>query len=71
MEKGNVMSDAKHKFTCPEHGEVEPTKLGYSYPLTGWCPECGEMLEDENAEASERAAQGPFAGTDGCREGSE
>ncbi len=36
------------KFTCPEHGEVKPDRIGYSWPATAWCPQCGRQLVDES-----------------------
>jgi hypothetical protein len=36
------------KFVCPEHGEVTCKRLGYSCPLTGWCPVCDKMLTDKD-----------------------
>jgi hypothetical protein len=36
------------KFVCPDHGEVKCERVGYSCPLTGWCPMCGKMLTDED-----------------------
>ena len=38
------------KFICPDHGEVKPTKIGYSAPITGWCPFCQKQLDDEDFE---------------------
>jgi len=36
------------KFICPEHGEVISERIGYSCPLTGWCPVCNKILTDED-----------------------
>lgn len=36
------------RFVCSEHGEVKCTRIGYSCPTTGWCPQCGKMLVDQD-----------------------
>ena len=48
MSNDDLIKDKK--FICPEHGEVKPTSLGYSYPMAGRCPFCEKWLYDENAE---------------------
>ena len=33
-------------FRCPDHGQVQPERIGYSFPATGWCPVCNRQLTE-------------------------
>ena len=44
------------RFVCPEHGEIVPEKVNYSYPACAPCPQCGRVLYDEVAGARLRSS---------------
>jgi hypothetical protein len=37
-------------FLCPCHGLVNPKNIGYSFPASASCPECGAILTDINCQ---------------------
>ncbi len=55
------MDEYESIFICPEHGNIEPSQIGYTCPLSGRCPECGKWILDSSPEGGIKVLSGKEA----------